>query len=37
MASDPNPDGFGSRHGVTILTIVIALLFVLVCIVQVRT
>jgi hypothetical protein len=37
MASEQPPDSFGTRHGVTILTVVIALLFILVCIVQVKT
>lgn len=37
MASDEEPESFGQRHGVTILTIVLAALFILVCIVQVRT
>ena len=37
MAPDENREGFGQRYGVTILTIVIAALLVLVCIVQVKT
>lgn len=37
MASEQQPETFGQRHGVTILTVVIAALFILVCIVQVRT
>jgi cytochrome c oxidase subunit IV len=37
MDPDQQPGTFGQRHGVTILTAVIAILFILVCIVQVRT
>jgi hypothetical protein len=37
MASDQQPDSFGARHGVTILTVVIATLFILVCIIQVKS
>jgi len=37
MATDQQPESFGQRHGVTILTVVIALLFILVCVVQVKT
>lgn len=37
MASEQQPESFGARHGVTILTVVIAVLFVLVCIIQVKS
>ncbi len=37
MASDQQPESFGARHGVTILTVALALLIVLVCVVQVKT
>lgn len=38
MASpEDKPEGFGQRHGVTILTLMLVALIILVCIVQVRT
>ena len=37
MASDQQPESFGTRHGVTILTVALVFFFVLVCIVQVKT
>ena len=37
MAPDENRESFGQRHGVTILTLVLAALFILVCIVQVKS
>jgi hypothetical protein len=37
MASEQQPDSFGTRHGVTILTVVLAALFILVCVVQVKS